>query len=51
MVFQYALSSYDQPMGVSDFQLGQAILENLKSALLTIEEMEEELSYIVDENL
>jgi len=44
VVAQYALSGYDQPIGVSDYQLTKAIPENLKSALPTIEEVEEELS-------
>ena len=44
VVAQYALSGYDQAIGVSDYQLSKAIPENLKSALPTIEEVEEELS-------
>ena len=44
VVAQYALSGYDQPIGVSDYQLSKAIPENLKSALPTVEEVEEELS-------
>ncbi len=44
VVAQYALSGYDQPIGVSDYQLKKAIPENLKSALPSIEEVEEELS-------
>ena len=47
VVAQYALSGYDQPIGVSDYQLTKAIPENLKSALPTIEEVEEELSKII----
>ncbi len=46
VVAQYALSGYDQPIGVSDYQLSKAIPENLKSALPSIEEVEEELSKI-----
>lgn len=42
VVAQYALSGYDQPIGLSDYQLTKAIPENLKSALPTIEEVEEE---------
>ena len=49
MVAQYALSGYDQPIGVSDYQLSKAIPENLKSALPTVEEVEEELSKIVEQ--
>ena len=48
VVAQYALSGYDQPIGVSDYQLSKAIPENLKLALPTVEEVEEELSKIVD---
>ena len=47
VVAQYALSGYDQPIGVSDYQLSKAIPDNLKSALPTVEEVEEELSKIV----
>ena len=48
VVAQYALSGYDQPIGVSDYQLSKAILDNLKSALPTVEEVEEALSRIID---
>ena len=48
VVAQYALSGYDQPIGVSDYQLSKAIPDNLKSTLPTIEEMEEELSKIIE---
>ena len=51
VVAQYALSGYDQPIGVSDYQLSKAIPDNLKSALPTVEEVEEELSKIVDKNI
>ena len=51
VVAQYALSGYDQPIGVSDYQLSRAIPENLKSALPTVEDVEEELSKIVDKNI
>ena len=44
VVAQYALSGYEQPISVSDYQLTNAIPDNLKSALPTIEEVEEELS-------
>lgn len=33
VVAQYALSGYDQPIGVSDYQLSKAILDNLRSTL------------------
>ena len=51
VVAQYALSGYNQPIGVSDYQLSKAIPDNLKSALPTVEEVEEELSKIVDKNI
>lgn len=50
VVAQYALSGYDQPIGVSDYQLTKAIPDNLKSALPTVEEVEEELSKIVEQD-
>ena len=46
VVAQYALPGYDQPMGVSDYQLTKAIPDNLKSAPPTIEEVEKELSKV-----
>ena len=48
VVAQYALSGYDQPIGVSDYQLTKAIPDNLKSALPTVEEVEEELSKMIE---
>ena len=50
VVAQYALSGYDQPIGVSDCQLTKAIPDDLKSALPTVEEVEEELSKIVEQD-
>ena len=47
---QYALSGYNQPIGVSDYQLSKAIPEELKSALPTIEEVEQKLSYLLEED-
>lgn len=44
VVAQYALSGYDQPIGVSDYQLSNAIPDNLKLDLPTVEEVKEELS-------
>ena len=46
---QYALSGYNQAIGVSDYQLSKAIPEELKSALPTIEEVEEELTNLLEE--
>lgn len=48
VVAQYALSGYDQPIGVSDYQLSKAIPENLKSGLPTVAEVEEELNRIMN---
>ena len=48
VVAQYSLTGYTQPIGISDYQLSKAIPENLKSALPTIEEVEEELSQLLD---
>ena len=50
VVAQYALTGYDQPIGISDYQLSKAIPENLKSALPSIEEMEEELASFLDKD-
>ena len=49
VVAQYALSGYDRPIGVSDYQLTKVIPDNLKSALPTVEEVEEELNKFVDQ--
>ncbi len=48
VVAQYALSGYNQPIGVSDYELSKAIPENLKSTLPTVEEVEQELSSLLD---
>ena len=50
VVAQYALSGYDQPIGISDYQLSKAIPENLKSVLPSIEEVEEELTSFLDKD-
>jgi len=47
---KYALYDYNQPIGVSDYQLSKAVPEELKSALPTIEEVEEELTHLLQEN-
>jgi Uncharacterized conserved protein len=44
---QYALSGYSQPISVSDYHLSKAIPENLRSALPSIEEVEEELWHLL----
>jgi predicted nuclease of restriction endonuclease-like (RecB) superfamily len=40
---QYALEGYNQPIGISDYQLSKALPEELKSTLPSIEEIEAEL--------
>jgi predicted nuclease of restriction endonuclease-like (RecB) superfamily len=46
---QYALEGYNQPIGVSDYQLSKAIPEELKSTLPTIEEVEQELTHLLEQ--
>ena len=50
VVAQYALTGYDQPIGISEYQLSKAIPENLKSGLPSIEEVEEELTSFLDKD-
>ena len=50
VVAQYALTGYDQPIGISDYQLSKDIPENLKSALPSVEEVEEELASFLDKD-
>ena len=50
VVAQYALTGYDQPIGISDYQLSKAIPENLKSAFPSIEEVEEDLTSFLDKD-
>ena len=50
VVAQYALAGDDQPIGISDYQLSKAVPENLKSALPSIEEVEEELTLFLDKD-
>ena len=50
VVAQYALTGYDQPIGISDYQLSKAIPEKLKSALPSVEEVEEELASFLDKD-
>ena len=49
IVAQYALDGISQPLGVSDYQLSKSIPEDLKSALPSIEEVEQELSQFLSE--
>lgn len=44
VVAQYSLEAYNQPIGVSEYQLSKLYPQNFKSSLPTIEEIEESLS-------
>jgi predicted nuclease of restriction endonuclease-like (RecB) superfamily len=44
MVAEYALSDIHKPIGVTEYQLTQALPENLKGSLPSIEEIEAEMS-------
>ncbi len=48
---QYALYGYNQPIGVSDYQLSKAVPEDLKSTLPSIEEVEVELTQLLENNV
>lgn len=50
VVAQYALANYNQPIGISDYQLSKAVPEDLKSTLPSIEEVEHELSQLLERN-
>ncbi len=41
---EYALKGYNQPLGISDYQISKAIPEELKSSLPDISDLENELS-------
>lgn len=45
---EYALRDIHKPIGISDYELTRALPENLKSSLPTVEEIEAELSQVVD---
>ena len=47
-VAKTVLTGYDQPIGISDYQLSKAVPENLKSALPSIEQVEEELTMLLE---
>lgn len=51
VVAQYSLAGYDQPIGISDYQLTQAIPDKLRSTLPSIEEVEEELDRIMGKSI
>jgi hypothetical protein len=43
IVVEYALKNVNSPLGVAEYQLTEAIPENLKGDLPSIEDLEEEL--------
>lgn len=47
---QSDLANYNQPMGISDYQLSKAVPEDLKSTFPSIEEVEQELSQLLERN-
>lgn len=50
LIAEYALKGIDSPIGVSEYQLTQALPDNLKPSLPSIEEIEEELSKELDKS-
>ena len=44
VVAEYALKDVSKPMGISEYRIGDAIPEKIKTALPSIEELEEELA-------
>lgn len=44
LVAEYALTDVNKPIGISEYQLTQALPDNLKSSLTSIEEIEAELA-------
>lgn len=49
LIAEYALKGIDKPIGVSEYQLTQALPDNLKPSLPSIEELEAELAKEIDE--
>ena len=49
IVAQYALEGYNQALGISDYQLSNAVPEELKSTLPSIEEVEQELTQLLEQ--
>ncbi len=50
VVAQDALSGYDQPIGISDYQVSKAIPEKLNAAWPSLEEVEEERASVLDKD-
>ena len=48
MVAEYALKGYNNAIGISDYQIGKAVPEELKSALPQIEDIEKEFKEGMD---
>ena len=44
IVAEYALRDLNKPMGISQMDLGQAVPDELKASLPTVEELEQELT-------
>ena len=47
---EFAVAGKTQPIVISDYPLSKAVPENLKSALPSIEEVEEELTVFLDKD-
>ena len=47
VVAKYALDAYNQPLGISEYQLSKLFPDDFKSTLPTIEEIEKELNKII----
>jgi YhcG PDDEXK nuclease domain len=45
LLVEYALRDLTKPIGISEYRLAEVLPENIKSALPTIEEIEDKLSY------
>jgi len=50
MKAEYALKDISKPIGVSEYNLIQAIPDDLKSNLPTVEEIEEEITEKIEKN-
>lgn len=48
---EYALRDIQKPIGISDYELGQALPKDFRGSLPTIEEIEKELKYDIDEHI
>ena len=47
---EYALWDIQKPIGISDYELGQALPKDYRGSLPTIEEIEKELDLICNED-